>query len=64
MEYRHLIKNKYTRKIWDNSFANDLGRLANDVGNRIKGTNTIKFIPRNKVSLGRKVTYGRVVVDF
>ena len=64
MEYRHLIKNKHTRKIWNNSFANELGRLANGVGNRIKGTNTIKFIPRNKVPLGRKVTYGKIVVDF
>ena len=27
-------------------------------------TNTIYFIPRNKVPQGRKATYGRIVVDY
>jgi hypothetical protein len=37
--------------------ANDLGRLAQGVGTRIRGTNTFFFIPRHKVPVGRKVTY-------
>jgi len=64
LEYRHLIKNDQTRLTWNRSFANELGRLANGVGNRIKGTNTIKFIPKTSVPPGRKVTYGRIVVDY
>lgn len=64
LEYRHLIKNKSTRKIWNTSFANELGRLANGVGDRIAGTKTIAFIQKNMVPVGRKVTYGRIVVDF
>ena len=64
LEYRHLIKNVKTKLTWNRSFANELGRLANGVGSRIKGTNTIKFIPKTLVPPGRKVTYGRIVVDF
>jgi len=65
LEYRHLIKNKTTKKILNTSFANKLDRLANGVGNiRVKGTNTIKFIPKNKVPFERKVTHGRIMVDF
>ena len=64
LEYRHLIKDDTTKVIWNKSFSNELGRLANGVGNRVKGTNTIKFIPKSEVPKGRKVTYGRIVVDF
>jgi len=64
LEYRHLIQNDHTRLTWNRSFANELGRLANGVGDRIKGTNTIKFIPKTSVPPGRKVTYGRIVVDY
>ena len=49
---------------WTNAFANELGRLAQGVGTRVKqGTNTIVFIPKNKVPIGRKMTYGRSVTD-
>jgi len=64
LEFRHLIKNPATKATWNNSFANELGRLADGVSNRVKGTNTIKFIPKSLVPQGRKVTYGRIVVDF
>ena len=37
--------------------ANDLGWLAQGVGGRVKGTNTIFFISRSQVPTGRKVTY-------
>ena len=47
-EYRHLIKgdNKDTR---ETSFTNKLGRLAQSVGNRIEGTNTINFRQKSAV---------------
>ncbi len=41
MTYRRLRKNADTRKIWSTSAANEFGRLAQGIGGRIKGTNTI-----------------------
>ena len=62
MEYQHLIKQPKTKDKWTTSFANELGRLAQGVGDRHKGTDTIFFIKHNEVPAGRKVTYGRIVV--
>jgi hypothetical protein len=45
MEYRHLIKSAKHQDAWAHSFANELGRLAQGIANREKGTNTIFFIP-------------------
>ena len=64
LEYRDLIKNEKTRTTWNTSFTNELGRLANGLKNRIKGKNTIKFIPKANVPIGKTVTYGRIVVDY
>ena len=48
LEYRHLVKGT-TKSIWENSFANEIGRLAQVVGTRMSyGTNTIFFIPKEK----------------
>ena len=49
------------KKDWQLSSANEFGRLANGVGGRIKGTNTIKFIRMQDVKKGRMkdVTYGQ-----
>jgi hypothetical protein len=63
MEYRQLSQNTKTQTKWKTSFANELGRLAQGVGNRFPGTNTILFIPHHKVPKDRKVTYGRIVVS-
>lgn len=63
LEYRHLIKMDKYKEVWSASFARELYQLAQ--GNEtIKGTDTIFFIPRSKVPPGRKVTYGRIVVDY
>jgi hypothetical protein len=43
MEYRHLIKSPKHKDDWAHSFANEIGRLAQGIGNREKGTNTILF---------------------
>jgi hypothetical protein len=56
--------------LWELGLTNELGRLAQGVGktrtpaNRIKGSNTIVFIPKNKVPAGRKVTYARFICAF
>ena len=63
LEYRHLVKGP-TKAIWENSFANEIGRLAQGVGTMIpSGTDTIFFITKDKVPAGRTVTYGRIVAE-
>ena len=37
--------------------------MAQGVGNRVKGTNTIFFIHRSGFPAGKRVTYGRIVVS-
>jgi hypothetical protein len=62
MNYRLLIEGP-DKKLWLHSQANDLGRLAQGVGNsrpadqRVAGTNTIFFIKKCDVPSGRAVTY-------
>jgi hypothetical protein len=65
MAYRHLIKSDKHREAWAHSFANELGRLAQGIANREKGTNTIFFIPHSQIPQKRRkdVTYGRICVD-
>jgi hypothetical protein len=63
LEYRHLINNTSTFTIWNEAAANEFGRLAQGVGERITGSNTIFFIPRQAVPKSRIVTYRRFVVD-
>jgi hypothetical protein len=64
MEYKALSTNPTTKDTWIRSYANELGRLAQGVGNRFKGTDTIFFIPFNDVPADRTVTYGRIVCDY
>ena len=60
LEYRLLVKGP-TKSIWENSFANEIGRLAQGVGTRMPyGTNTILFIPKDKLPTGKTVTYGKL----
>ena len=51
------------KEIWEKSFANELGRLAQGVGNQIDVTNTIFFKNKYAVLRSKKVTYGRLVCD-
>ena len=66
MEYRHLINIPKHKVTWNISFSNELGRLAQSVGDRIKGTNTIYFINYTLIPKDRRsdITYGRIVVDY
>jgi len=49
--------------IWNKSVSNEFGRLAqgNDAG--IIGTNTILFIYKSEVPIGKVVTYGNFICD-
>jgi hypothetical protein len=62
LKYRHLIANPKTRATWTHSYGNKLGRLAQGMPGRAKGTNTIFFIPRHMVpkERTRDVTYGLI----
>ena len=67
MEYRDLINDPHTRDRWENSMCNEIGRLAQ--GRKLtglKGTDTFKFIPFQKIPLNHRkdITYARVVVDY
>ena len=63
MNYRQLIQSKKHKEVWSKSSANEFGRLANGVGGRVKGTNTIKFIQKRDTPHDRRkdVTYGQFV---
>ncbi len=62
LEYMHLIANPKTRSTWTHSYGNELGRLAQGMPGRAKGTDTIFFIPRHKVPKERTkdITYGLI----
>ena len=63
--YRKLMKDPTVSKIWKESFANELGKLAQGVGSRIKsGTDTIFFIPHHAKPKNRVATYGKIVCDY
>ena len=67
MEYRHLIKNPALADRWENSFANELGRLAQGrTKTGLPGTSTIFFTPFANIPENRRkdITYGRIVVDY
>ena len=52
------------KKIWETSLANNLGRLAQGVGTRMKkGNINIRFVARRAVPADRKVTYACLVAE-
>ena len=66
MEYRHLIGNPKYRKLWQSSYGEKIGRLAQGMPGQVEGTNTIFFIKKKDVPAHhwRDITYGRIVVSF
>ena len=65
-EYRHLSKGQVPCQcpiVWIGSFANELGRLVQGVGNTISGTSTIHFTPFSLVPYNKHLTYGRIISD-
>ncbi len=65
LKYRKLISHPKYREAWMHSSANEFGRLAQGVGNRIKGTDTIFFIHKYQVPQDRwkDVTYAKFVSE-
>jgi hypothetical protein len=57
MEYKQLISDPATRDDWQLSAAIEFGCLAQGVGGRIHGTNTITFIPHHEMPADRQATY-------
>ena len=66
MEYRHLIGNPKYRELWQRSYGDEIGRLAQGMPGRVEGTDTIFFIKKKDVPAHRwrDITYGRIVVSF
>ena len=63
IEYRHLIQDP-DKEIWVKALANDFGRLAQGVKDRMPtGDSTIFSIHPSKIPAHKKVTYGRLDVD-
>lgn len=63
LEYRQLRKMKKYKNVWEKSFTKELDQLAQGKCGH-EGTNTIFFIRRKQIPPNRKITYGRIVVDY
>ena len=65
LTYRQLLNHPKYRKDWNISAANEFGRLAQGVGGRIEGSDTIRFIPLSNIPHDRlkNVTYGKFVCE-
>jgi hypothetical protein len=65
LEYRQLLRSPKYNAPWSLSAANEFGRLAQGVGGRVNGTNTIFFISHSEVPKDRRgdATYGRFVCN-
>ncbi len=66
LKYRALLTHPKYRDAWTHSSANEFGRLAQGVGTRIKGTDTIFFVNKNDIPADRRrdITYGKFVCEF
>ena len=55
LEFRHLIKDPVTKKIWNPAMSTEVDRLVK--------TKTIRFIKKQCIPRGEKAVYTRLVVD-
>lgn len=65
LEYRHLVKRPKYKKPWGHSFGNEIGRFAQGMPGRNKGTVTIHFIHKHEIPDHRRkdIAYTRIVVN-
>ncbi len=63
LEYRQLLRDPKHKAIWSKAGANEFGWLAQGVGGRIDGTNTIFFVHKHEIPQDRlkDVTYIKFV---
>lgn len=61
LKYTSLLRHPKFKDTWGKAAADEFGRLAQGVGGRLKGTDTIKFIRKSAVPPDRMkdVTYGK-----
>ena len=66
MEYPHLKKHPQYLDTWKKSYGNKIGRLAQGMQGKVKGTNTMFFIRKNEISTNRlcDITYGSIVCEY
>ena len=66
MEYRYLIGNPKYRALRRKSYRNELGRLAQGIPGRVKGTDNVFFIGKVDIPADqwKDVTYGRIIVSY
>ena len=66
MEYKHLMKREENRDIWGKYYGNELRRLAQGIGDNIKGTDTIIFTTKQNIPFERRrdITYGQIVCNY
>ncbi len=59
LEYRQLLKHPRFKDVWNKLAADEFRRLAQGIGGRIKGTDTIQFIHTHEILADRlqDVTY-------
>jgi hypothetical protein len=53
LEYCRLLKHPRFKDVWNKSATDEFGRLAQGIGGRIKGTDTIQFIHKHKIPADR-----------
>ena len=71
LDYKKLINHnkKETREWWQQSSANEFGRLMKGAGRnkdgtqRVTGSDTFHFIHKKNVPKGKKITYARFCCD-
>ena len=65
LNYRQLINHPKLGEQWQTSSANEFGRLAQGIGGRVKGTNTIFFIRKEDIpeEIMKDITYGKFVCN-
>ncbi len=66
LKYRKLLTHPKYKEVWSHSSANEIGQLAQGIGTRIKGTNTIFFVTHQDVPVKRRkdITYGKFVCEY
>ena len=71
LDYKKLTNHnkKKTREWWQQSFANEFGKLVKGAGRntdgtqRVKGSDTLHFIHKKDITKGKKITYARFCCD-
>jgi hypothetical protein len=65
IKYRKLITYPDYQVAWNRSSTNEFGQLAQGVGNRIKGTDTIIFVYKHEIPLDQRkdITRGKFVCE-